>query len=353
MKTLFIALLMGLNTSFALTIFEGKDIPITLKHAWYKSSGSWHKNQLIHNVDDLIPTETPKKVDRNIFLSEVWRPSPLKVRNIVFLVAGQQGFKNFTLMHNPNISTGQQKKWHKNPGPATWKKIENKKSYLSTKSMAGQIIHDGLYNQGRQYGFTPQDTYLVVMFSTGFYALLDEEAKQKKVQSITRWLIAYPEQLHKLRNVYLAGSSRGGTLVVRMTRKLRDYGDLNGASIITSAFDAVANVSQQEAAQRFSKMYNPFANEDYYCFESDIYEKVNWNNGPTHILQITSGAKALSPIGLGKLGENWRPFCFAGTIPGHLEHRWVINMSHVDICRDWDEETTVAQLRWLHENVSF
>jgi len=334
--------------------FEG-----TLKHLMYKKSigMKWYANCDLRGYEYFLNEKNKdnwkEKEKEHIFLMEYWSPPVENIKNIVFLTAGQQG-SLIDRMDPENIITGQYKDYHHYDeaplvGINTWKYFKNATRKIKWKSLAGQIIADGTYNNGEYFGFTKADTYLVLAFDSCNYWDLSANQKQDLAIDFLEWIFSKVNKhtSTRLMNIYLAGSSMGGALCVTIAYKMRHtqpWSDIvQSAKVIVSLMDAVANHVDGEVWTTSDKINNP-NNSFYFCYKSDL-SKFFTSLHNTYIYQVAGGSAVLPVIGV-----KYHAFYFNPN-GVNLYFKWV-NRDHFEIGREWNNDTIKSQLIWLADTIN-
>lgn len=172
----------------------------------------------------------------NIRIAEVDAPAVREA--LVLMSAGQ---KISSSGHSSGV-TGQASNWD-----ASCDSVSCPNVSLDGRSLAMKLRALGLFPSGK--------TYLSVVNDANFDHLLDSDTKQRIVNGFSNWLQAQVRP--ETRAIYLAGSSRGGCLMMRMAQALRANTALDGIDIYVSSFDGVCRNSQGELGTFDSKINNP------------------------------------------------------------------------------------------------
>ncbi|NOK02285.1 hypothetical protein HNV27_11815 [Myxococcus xanthus] len=172
----------------------------------------------------------------NIRIAEVDAPAVREA--LVLMSAGQ---KISSSGHSSGV-TGQASNWD-----ASCDSVSCPNVSLDGRSLAMKLRALGLFPSGK--------TYLSVVNDANFDHLFDSDTKQRIVNGFSNWLQAQVRP--ETRAIYLAGSSRGGCLMMRMAQALRANTALDGIDIYVSSFDGVCRNSQGELGTFDSKINNP------------------------------------------------------------------------------------------------
>jgi len=331
---------------------------VTLRHLkWRDGVWSWSKWKANTNfsgyeyfLNGRNASNWNEIESEHIFMAEVWKPAAANIENVVFLSAGQQGAL-VDRQDYPAIVTGQQSSWHKKLDASlaeelnSWKYIKDKTLNISTQSIGGQIISDALYNNSGYFGMNSSNTYMALVFDACFYYEMSAAKKNERLTDYLEWLMSRTNnnQYKKIRNVYMAGASRGGALVTRMgyemTHNTTWRNMLGNAKIIVSSFDGVANEDEGELWTTTAQQDNPLEwINGRYCFVSTLHSHIS-NPSNLHIYQIAGGADVVPVI------VNKHAF-YVTNLGNALRFKWV-DYSHTQIGQEWHTDTCVDQLRWM------
>ena len=310
------------------------------------SSGDWKANKDFKGYEYFLDSQNEndwkERSTEHVFVAEVWSPPPDKVENIIFISAGQQG-ASMARMAYPAVVTGQPKNWDDAEDGKSWKQLKDKNVEITSKSVAGQIIYDYKNNGSKQYGFDPSNTYMALVFDAGFYWGMDEDKKDESLNNYTEWIMSKcnSNENKNLKNVYMAGASRGGDLVCRIAYEMRNDDELKDklkdTEIIVSSFDGVANQKQGELFTTEETIDNPLGKGKAYIADFNKFV----NSEALHILQIAGGQKVF-PL------SSARGFSMKEEKEGTFEFEWV-DKKHTEIGQHWHEEVTEKQLHWLEQ----
>jgi hypothetical protein len=207
--------------------------------------------------------------------------------------------------------------------------------------------------------FPPASTWMAVINDNNFDHLFDSDRKQRLLDGFVRWLEAQVRP--ETRAIYLAGSSRGGCLVMRMAQALRANPALDGVELYVSSFDGVCKYSQGELGTWGQKINNPVRpwGTSYGGWATDMAAQFP-RRARLHIFHIAGGEEVVPLSGI-------RTFsAFAGSAPPgtgtHLDWGWYrqswVRWQHKEIGNPYTEPSTAdqpqavadtidAQLTWL------
>ncbi len=272
-----------------------------------------------------------------IWIGEVWKPRPGRIRNVIFVSAGQQGTR-YTWSAEANITTGQSEAWR------GAKDARTHTVPIRRLSVAGLIHEDGVSNEGRRYGFKPEDTLFVLVFDAAFYYSLDATNKQIIENGYYDYLLDRMGPLpDNVQTVLMVGSSRGGALACRLAKRfMGDSSPVRHARILVATLDAVANKEQSECGITTGTTTNPL-NGSYRAYKAALSD---YFGDPTpewlSMYQVIGGAKVvpLQPTNVA------RAFINDGTPTFDYSFNWV-DRGHTDIGRPWRDDCSGALLDWV------
>ncbi|WP_342375156.1 hypothetical protein NVS55_28155 [Myxococcus stipitatus] len=276
----------------------------------------------------------------NIRIAEVDAPGARDA--LVVMSAGQ---KISSSGHSSGV-TGQSSNWD-----ATCDGVSCPNVTLDGRSLAMKLDTLGWFPRGR--------TYLSVVNDSNFDHLFDSDTKQRIVNGISGWLQAQVRP--ETRSIYLAGSSRGGCLMMRLAQALRANTTLDGIDIYVSSFDGVCRNSQGELGTSDSKINNPVRpwGTFYGAWATDLNAQFP-RRQRLHLFQVVGGQEVAPATGI-------RAFAgYAGASPpstgtnldwGWYKQTWV-KWKHKEIGNPYTDpsaseqaqavaDTIDAQLTWL------
>lgn len=275
-----------------------------------------------------------------IRIAEVDAPSTREA--LVVLSAGQKASSS----GHSNGLTGQASNWDANCGDIS----------CSSVTLDGRSLGMKLQAQG----WLPRaTTWMAVVNDNNFDHLFDSQKKQQILDGFVHWLESQVRP--ETRVIYLAGSSRGGCLVMRMAQALRANTSLDGIDLYVSSFDGVCKYSQGELGTFSEKINNPVRpwGTFYGGWATNMSAQFP-RRGGLHIYHIVGGQEVAPATGI-------RAFsAYAGSSPpntgtnldwGWYKQTWV-RWKHKEIGNPYTEpsssdqprvvaETIDAQLTWL------
>ncbi|RKH07009.1 hypothetical protein D7V97_21870 [Corallococcus sp. CA053C] len=275
-----------------------------------------------------------------IRIAQVEAPSVREA--IVFMTAGQ---KISSSGHSSGV-TGQSSNWD-----ASCDDVSCPNVLLDGRSLAMKLNALGWFPPGR--------THLSVVNDSNFDHLFDSDTKQRIVNGFVLWLQAQVRP--ETRSIYLAGSSRGGCLVMRIAQALRANTALDGITVYVSSLDGVCRNSQGELGTQDTKINNPVRpwGTFYGAWATPLPDQFP-RRERLHLYQVVGGQEVAPATGI-------RAFSgYAGTTPpstgtnldwGWYKQTWV-KWQHKEIGNPYTDpsaseqplaisETIDAQLTWL------
>lgn len=214
----------------------------------------------------------------NIRIAEVDAPGVREA--LVIMSAGQ---KISSSGHSSGV-TGQSSNWD-----ASCDSVSCPNVTLDGRSLAMKLDSLGWFPRGR--------TYLSVVNDNNFDHLFDSDTKQRIVNGFSGWLQAQVRP--ETRSIYLAGSSRGGCLMMRLAQALRANTALDGIDIYVSSFDGVCRNSQGELGTYDSKIDNPVRpwGTFYGAWATDLNAQFPRRNR-LHLFQVVGGQEVAPATGI-------------------------------------------------------
>jgi hypothetical protein len=213
--------------------------------------------------------------------------------------------------------------------------------------MAGQIIR-----HGQTHNFGPNNALLVLAFKSGFQFETSVGDKEKIVESYYDWLSRNSYRFANTRIAYLGGASRGGALVTRLGRRIRERHLDLPLKIYISTIDGHVTIrhyrSEYELCSTTDEVSNPL-NPDRTAFFArlDMYFPVTLRTN-LFVFNTVSGndKRALKTYCSGTSERE------AGESEQETEHWnffrqvWV-NVDHQDICEKWLPYAYEPQMEWF------
>lgn len=282
-KMNFKAILMTLTVAASAVLPAYANVATDLDRVrWKKGTFSWKDHESYPQWKQQgIWTEYRKRVH----ISEHWTPSRSATKTLVLVAAGQQGALG--LSGSSNCITGQDKDWDKDWG----KGDKTKRMYLQTNSLADRLIHSGK--------FSPSDTAFNVVFDANFNYEYTKSAKDKAEQAFTDFLLSkgYSSTVDR---IVLVGSSRGGALVTRMAKNIKQRSGWANVPVYVGLVDAVPNRDQDELETGGMPTCSAPHHSLYYARKANLDLFFSGVNKP-QIRHVVTGAAVVSISGVGAI----------------------------------------------------
>jgi hypothetical protein len=317
---------------------DGSAMSVYSRRVVYKDSGGSYR--AASGLEQFRAAGAPDGDLFKVRIAEVDAPATREA--IVVMSAGQKASSS----GHANGLTGQASNW----------------DHACTDIGCSSVVLDGrsLAMKLRALGWFPADsTYLAVVNDNNFDHLFGSDKKQQMLDGFVHWL---EDQIRpETRAIYLAGSSRGGCLVMRMGRALRQNPAYDGIDLFVSSFDGVCKTSQSELGTYDHKINNPVRpwGTAYGGWATDMYAQFP-RRDRLSIYHIAGGEEVVPLSGI-------RAFsAYSGASPpktgSNLDWGWYrqtwVKWKHKEIGNPFTEpdssdrstavaETIDAQLSWL------
>ncbi|GAB2884110.1 hypothetical protein ACCI51_10080 [Microbulbifer echini] len=242
-------------------------------------------------------------------IARIQQPMRENVRNLVFIAAGQQppGYGSESSV------TGQEDNYKKDCGVSKGSCSRS----VDGRSLARQVL-DSEY-------FPADDTFFAVAFDTQFNYMVSSSEKSRMERAYLNWLKskAYASNLE---TIYLAGSSRGGCLAMRLAKALRDDPAFRKIRTIVHSFDGVCKWDQNEMGVTSSFFRSP-VNSNYLSYYTDLDAQFPYKDN-LYIRQLAGGDEVIEFTGV-------HSFVYSATDVslGWYAQQWV-DLNHITIDRD-------------------
>jgi hypothetical protein len=267
-------------------LFAWKDHP---DYSEWKNEGNW--------------TEYRKKT----YISRYWNPGTSNAGTMMLFIAGQQGSSGSSGCSN--CVTGQNETWDTNWG----KGDRSKATSIKDLSLAGRLIDSGY--------FSPYNTFIGIVFNSNFNWGNTPSAKVKAEKAFTNWFLKHGSY-NRVERIFLFGSSRGGTLAMRLSKKIKQRSGWNNVPVFVGILDTVPNQGQNELNTSGQPTCTNPLNSNYYSRRADLNAFYNGLVKPK-IYHIMTGAPAA-------LGVAVHAFCADAS--SWYSQRWE-NLKHTQIGR--------------------
>ncbi|MGI5861878.1 MAG: hypothetical protein ACOX6T_07430 [Myxococcales bacterium] len=322
----------------ALTFPAGTTMTVHSRRVVYKDgSGKYHAAA---GFEQFRAAGAPDADLHLIRIAEVDAPATREA--LVFISAGQMVSSS---SDHENGLTGQAAGWY-----STCDNVSCPNVTLDGRSLAMKLRAQGW--------FPPATTWMAVANDNNFDHLFSSSKKQQILNGFVHWL---EDQVRpETSAIYLAGSSRGGCLVMLMAQALRQNTALDGMEIYVSSFDGICKYTQNELGTFGTKINNPVRpwGTAYGGWATDLTAQYP-RRALLHIHHIVGGQEVAPLTGI-------RAFsAYSGTPPktgsnldwGWYKQTWV-RWKHKEIGNPYTEpkssdrpqaiaETIDAQLTWL------
>jgi hypothetical protein len=276
------------------------------------------------------------------YVAVVWDPaaSGKTVENVILLSAGQQGSSGSS--DAPNVVTGQKDGWKFDAATA--------QRSLSSQSLAAQIIaRDGrTYSNGTK--ISKDNTFLALAFDPGFNYGWDSGQKGHIVDAYRDFLVSRAGPVSAWKNVWLAGSSRGGALSLRLAEKMRAAAPAS-AWVLVGSIDSVGNYNEELGISK--KWYETWTNYDNpvssNVFRMGVKAKLadyyaSTSKTKFYIYHIVGGANVASVSTI---------HAFALSASEYYDNGWFkqkwVDYAHTEMGREWHSNVSALELSWYLE----
>ncbi len=293
---------------FFLTIIPGfllADKSVTVDRVrWKKKTFVWKDHPDYPEwKNEGIWTEYRKKT----YISRVWNPGSGNAETMMLFIAGQQGSSGSTGCSN--CVTGQDDSWDNGWG----KGDRSKTASIKDLSLAGRMLDSGY--------FSSYNTFVGIVFNSNFNWENTSSAKVKAEKAFTNWFLKHG-RYDRVEKIFIFGSSRGGTLAMRMSKKIKQRSGWNNVPVFVGILDAVPNKGQNELNTSGQPTCTNPLNSGYYSRRADLNAFFSGLVKP-QIYHIITGAPVV-------LGTAVHSFC-ADTNSWYSQ-RWE-NLKHTEIGR--------------------
>lgn len=317
---------------------DGSAMTVYARRVVYKDSGGSYR--AAPGFEQFRAAGAPDSDLFKVRIAEVDAPATREA--IVVMSAGQKASSS----GHANGLTGQLSNWDSTCDDSGCSSV-----VLDGRSLAMKLRGLGWFPAAR--------TYLAVVNDNNFDHLFGSDTKQQILDGFVHWL---EDQIRpETRSIYLGGSSRGGCLVMRMGRALRQNPAYDGIDIFVSSLDGVCKYTQNELGTYDHKINNPVRpwGTFYGGWATDMYAQFP-RRDRLSIYHIAGGEEVVPLSGI-------RTFsAYSGSSPpttgSNLDWGWYrqtwVKWKHKEIGNPYTEpassdrsravaETIDAQLSWL------
>jgi len=236
---------------------------------------------------------------KDTYIGILREPAPANTRRLVLTMAGQNGFMGIIGDGVGDRVSGSFFDWHDGWAKTTASEVHP----IADNSFAHDFFD--LFNAG--------DTFVATAWNTAFDWGTSAGEKQDIEDAFYNWLRS-KAVTSNLREVVLAGFSRGGCLALRLGARFnRDLADL-GVDVAVMAADPVCHVGQSEFGATSAKVTNPL-NTAWEAVTANMRSRFEREGRQLYVQNFVSGHKnfVLSNIvGLGHDGASVTPFELGG-----------------------------------------
>jgi len=206
---------------------------------------------------------------------------------------------------------------------------------IDSKGLAAQIYKRNIFNHRK--------TFIAVVYDTQFNHMLLSGEKSDMEDAYYEWITSQFNDAN-IKNIYLAGSSRGGCLAMRLSKRFRTNYSSDNVKVIVSSFDGVCKRSQNEMGTTDTRDYNPYDDEKRGWHTDLDLEFPNKDN--LNIYHISGGANA--PI------DGVRCFSYKDY---NVDYNWYrqnwVNLEHTNIGRDYNSSLEDSEKTLIRSQVDF
>ena len=272
---------------------------------------------------------------RKTYITTLSDPSKSSVKNIAVFFAGQQGADFGNNDGVANVVTGQKANFKDNckfGHKDCWRTANN-------DSLAMKIKNSGIFNMS--------DTFFAMVYDTAFYFGTTTGNKQDIEDAYYSWL---RDQVNysNLKIVYLAGSSRGGCLALRLAKRFKQDFPGGDVKVVVSSLDSVCKKGQNEMGSTGTDDQNPLTNDDYYHGWHSNLNAQYLNKHGLYIYHVLGGDRvvAISAAHAISYGEEEHKET------GWFRHDWVLE-EHSTIGRNYETTLNNSNTRIVDAQVAF
>ncbi len=306
-----------------------------------KKVNFWGKKEIVPEFSAFNVSGADLGVLYNVRIAQVASPNVHK--NVIFMTAGQK----ISSSGHENGVTGQPANWDDNCGDAQCSGLS-----LSGESMLLKLLDQNWF----------PSAWVAVGTDNNFDYTLSQSKRERLVAGFVNWIKT--KITSDTENIVLAGSSRGGCLVILMAQELRKDHAYDHINIYVSSYDGVC-IKGEEFGVKSPKINNPVRPSGtlYGGWSVDMNAQFP-NHQNLHIYHVTGGQEVVPIIGV-------RAFsAYNGTTPpntgtdidwGWYKQTWV-PWKHKEIGNPFTEpsrsnrpaavaDTIDAQLWWLENQI--
>ena len=267
---------------------------------------------------------------KSTYIGIVRQPAKSDIENINIYFAGQQPSGNGVI----NVVTGQAAGYKSGCDGTTSGCYRS----IDSRGLAAKIYNAGIFDW--------QKTFISVVYDTKFNHLLSSGEKSDMEDAYYDWIVN-KFYSNKIKTIYLAGSSRGGCLAMRLAKRFRaDFPE--SVRVIVSSFDGVCKRSQSELGVTDYYQSNPYntwphSRKGWYTnLNAQFPDKTELS-----IYHISGGGEVVPASGV----RGFSYLSHDGDL-GWYRQNWV-NLAHTDIGRVYTSKMHNSNTTLIDSQVNF
>ena len=240
-----------------------------------KKVNFWGKKQIVSEFSAFDVSGADLGVLHNVRIAQIANPSVHK--NVIFMTAGQKQSSS----GHANGVTGQAADWDKNCGDAQCTGLT-----LDARSMAMKL---------KSYNWFP-NAWFAVATDNNFDYTMSSSKREHLVAGFVNWIKS--QITSDTENVVLAGSSRGGCLVMLIAQELRKNHAYDNINIYVSSYDGVC-IKGDELGVTTTKINNPVRRSGTFYGGWAVNMTSQYpNHQNLHIYHISGGEEVVPAFGI-------------------------------------------------------
>lgn len=231
------------------------------------------------------------QMQKHLILSQVNTPPRSRTRNVVFVVAGQQRLVTKREFGAANGLTGQKDNFARGFGEDLYTSTRASVPYtITSNSLVNKILGTG--------HFSKANTFVGLVFDARFNYNYKAVRKSAIVNGYYNYILSKLDARSPPKTIYLAGHSRGGCLVMRLSQRIT--AKYPNTRVIVAPFDPVCTVPGStsilgtEFGVTTKKIDNPVSrNPDYFVYATNMKKQLpkrkclyvtQWVSGPRVVI---------------------------------------------------------------------
>ncbi|MCP4218399.1 MAG: VCBS repeat-containing protein [bacterium] len=181
---------------------------------------------------------------RKTYIATLSQPSAGNVQSLAVFFAGQQAMDFGNWAGKANVVTGQKEDYKKDC------RFQHKSCNrpATEDSLAVKVYRSGVFDLNK--------TFFALVYDTAFFYGTGSGNKEDIEDAYYDWLLDKFNNSN-LKTVYLAGSSRGGCLALRLAKRFKQDFPSGHTRVIVSVLDPVCNKGQGEMGTTNTEQQNP------------------------------------------------------------------------------------------------